>query len=90
MVEAYEDITAADTGDGFDLAAINMRFEMLGIDFDDFIKFVKLRLEAFNEVKDVDSEWERGYVQAAMEYFMYGNLTGKEAAIDMEIKLNDH
>lgn len=92
---AYKDVMGAgpeDEEEGYDFDEIAARFEMLGIDFNDFRVFMLRRLETLSEVVDIDIAWSRGYVQAAMEFFLYGTVTGKEAATsndDINDWLND-
>jgi hypothetical protein len=85
MVEAYHDISNAASRDGFTVEDMAMRFEMLDIEFQDFRAFLHHRLMVMSEQIPMDESFQKGYVHAALEFFLYGNLTGKEAALDMEI-----
>lgn len=87
MYEAYKDVMGSgpeDEQEGYDLDEIEARFDMLGIDFTDFRVFMLRRLEILGQVVDMDIAWTRGYVHAAMEFFLYGNITGKESATSNE------
>lgn len=83
IVAAYEDITGDNAN--FDIEDVQLRFEMMGIDFDDFRSFLFGRLQALDEKYDFHPEWGRGYVHAALEFFLYGDLCGIEATRDDEI-----
>lgn len=83
ITAAYKDIVGEQAE--FDIDDIKMRFDMMDIDFDGFRIFLFSRLQALDEIYDFNAEWGRGYVHAAMEFFLYGDLCGKEAALDSEI-----
>lgn len=86
---AYDDIIGYSADDEFELEDVKMRFEMMNIDFEDFRIFLTSRLAALDERYDFHPEFSRGYVHAAMEFFLYGNLTGKEDKLDEEIGGSD-
>jgi hypothetical protein len=91
IYEAYKDVMGTgpdDEENGYDIDEIEARFNMLGIDFTDFRIFMLRRLETLGQVVDMDAAWTRGYVHAAMEFFLYGNITGKETATTND-DLND-
>jgi hypothetical protein len=95
IYEAYRDVMGVgpeDQKQGYDMDEMAQRFEMLGIDFNDFRIFMLRRLEMLGQVVDMDVAWSRGYVHAAIEFFLYGNITGKEAAAsndDLEDWINN-
>jgi hypothetical protein len=71
---------------GWDIDDIEERFAMLNIDFIDFKTFLHERLEAMGESEmDIDIAWCRGYMHAAIEFFLYGLLLGKEEVINKEL-----
>jgi len=83
ITAAYQDITGDQ--DSFDIEDVQMRFEMMDINFDDFRSFLFGRLSSLDEKYDFHPEWGRGYVHAALEFFLYGDLCGIEATRDSEI-----
>lgn len=87
MAEAFQDImgVASESGEGYTLSEMKLRFEMAGIEFEDFRTFVTSRLINLAEVTQVDEAWAKGYTHAAMEFILYGVLMGKEEVINMEI-----
>lgn len=86
---AYDDIVGLSADDEFELEDVQMRFEMMDINFEDFRVFLTSRLFTLDDKYDFHPEFSRGYVHAAMEFFLYGNLTGKEAKLDEEIGGSD-
>ena len=86
ITTAYQDIVGEQAE--FDVDDIRMRFEMMGINFDDFRIFLYGRLQALDSIYDFHPEWGRGYVHAAMEFFLYGDLCGKLDKLDSEIDGN--
>ena len=85
IVAAYDDITGSEEGAEFEIEDVEMRYEMLGIDFDSFKLFMFARLQALSQIYGFNEEWGRGYVHAAMEFFLYGDLCGKQTALNSEI-----
>ena len=83
IVAAYHDITGEQ--ESFELDDVKLRFEMMNIDFDDFRSFLFGRLQTLDNKYDFHPEWGRGYVHAALEFFLYGDLCGIEATRDSEI-----
>lgn len=86
ITEAYTDIIGSGSDEGFDFEQIQDRFEMMGIDWSDFRRFLTERVAGLEEAGiNTGEEWAKGYISAAMEWFLYGNLTGKIAAVDEEL-----
>lgn len=91
MHNAVIDLLGAQAEDqqGWDIDNVELRFEMMGVSFPDFQEFLHERLEGMRHTGlDVDLAWSRGYLHGAVEFFLYGILTGKEDALDEEINEN--
>ena len=83
---AYDDILGAGTEEGLTLDEIVDRFDMLGIDWGDFRRFLVGRVKSLEELGiNRNEEWASGYIYAAMEWFLYGNMTGKIAAMNNDL-----
>ena len=86
--EVYEDVLGPKPDGGFTIEDIQMRFEMANINWHQWQQFLHMRLDNLAKARDervADTEWARGYVHAAMEFMLYGHLTGKEQAYNEEI-----